>query len=114
MSRIRLERCLYGLLPLVWALLLSHHLPLGMTEAGLLLPVSLSPWLGGVALPLPHWQAQPAVIGFCQSGVVALGTIWSLVILRRMFRHRRGAWIGASCLMLTLAICGRSLVNGSG
>jgi len=113
-SRIRLERCLYGLLPLVWALLLSHHLPLGMTEAGLLLPVSLSPWLGGVALPLPHWQAQPAVIGFCQSGVVALGTIWSLVILRRMFRHRRGAWIGASCLMLTLAICGRSLVNGSG
>jgi hypothetical protein len=46
--------------------------------------------------------------------VVALGAIWSLVILRRLFSHRRSAWIGASSLMVALAICGRWLVNGSG
>jgi hypothetical protein len=63
---------------------------------------------------LPHWQAQPAVIAFCQSGVVALGAIWSLVILRRLFSHRCSVWIGATSLMVTLAICGRWLVNGSG
>ena len=40
---LRRQRVLYGLLPLLWALLLARYLPLGMVEAGQLLPVSLTP-----------------------------------------------------------------------
>jgi len=103
-SRERLLRTLYGLLPLVWALLLARHLPLGMGEAGQLLPVSL----GQPALPA--WSADPHVVGFCQSAVVLGGWIWTVVLLRRQLTNSRLAWGGASVLALTLAAAGRTLM----
>jgi len=112
-SQARLERTLYGLLPLIWGLLLADHLPLGMAEAGQLLPVSVSPLVGEQAWTLPYWQADTHVIGFCQSGVVAIGAIWSLVILRRMLCNNRRAWIGASVLMISLAFGGHWMVQGT-
>lgn len=118
-SQARLTRTLYGLLPLVWALLLARHLPLGMSEAGQVLAVSaapLQPWLAPGGLDpallnrLPAWQADAHVIGFCQSAVVLLGLIWAVVLLRRQLVSRQPAWIGASLLAVVLALAGRWLV----
>ena len=108
----RLRRTLYGLLPLVWALLLARHLPIGMDEAGQLLPVSLAPlasaqpWLEH----LPAWRADAHVIAFCQTAAVLTGWTASVVVLRRLLANNRVAWIGASCLALLLACGGRWLV----
>jgi polyferredoxin len=102
-SQARLIRTLYGLLPLVWALLLARHLPIGMAEAGTLLPVS-----GLVAAPA--WSADPHVIAFCQSVAVVLGLSWAVVLLRRQLARSRRAWLGASALAVLLAAAGRWLV----
>jgi len=103
-SRDRLVRTLYGLLPLIWALLLARHLPLGMGEAGLLLPVSFG-------LPsLPSWQADGHVIAFCQSAAVLAGLMGAVLLLRRQLANSRPAWVGASALALALAASGRWLV----
>jgi hypothetical protein len=112
-SAPRLRRTLYGLLPLVWALLLARHLPTGMAEAGALLPVSFAPLAAGTdswPTQLPAWRADPHVIGFCQSAVVVLGWCAAVVVLRRLLANRRLAWIGASALALLLAGAGRWLV----
>jgi hypothetical protein len=100
---------LYGFLPLVWALLLARHLPMGMGEAGRLLPVSLWPWLGEQAGDLPSWSADLHVIAYCQSAVLLLGTLWSLVILRRLL-GRQQELVLASGLALSTAILGRWLI----
>ena len=111
-SAPRLRRTLYGLLPLVWGLLLARHLPLGMAEAGQLLPVSLAPlapaqpWLAH----LPAWRADAHVIAFCQSAVVLAGGCASLVVLRRLLANQRAAWIGAALLSLLLGCGGRWLL----
>ena len=111
-SAPRLRRTLYGLLPLLWALLLARHLPLGMAEAGQLLPVSLAPlapagpWLA----ELPSWRADAHVIAFCQSAAVLAGWSASVVVLRRLLTNNRLAWVGASGLALALACAGRWLV----
>ncbi|MEB3271213.1 MAG: 4Fe-4S binding protein [Synechococcus sp.] len=75
---------LYVLLPLLWAVLLADHLPLGMAEAGRLLPVSLAPLSPRLAELLPGWSAQPAVIGFCQSLVILPAALTCVVLQRRL------------------------------
>ena len=109
-SRQRLRRTLYGLLPLIWALLLARHLPLGMGEAGQFLPVSLSPLNETWTESLPSWQADDHVIAFCQSLAVLLGWGSSVVLLRRQLASHRVAWLGASGLAVALAMAGRWLV----
>ena len=94
---------LYALLPLLWALLLARHLPLGMGEAGLLLPVSFG------LLALPHWQADPHVIGFCQSAVVLVGALGAAVLIPRLLPAGRRRW-GSQLLALALAAGGRWLL----
>ena len=113
-SAPRLRRTLYGLLPLVWALLLARHLPIGMAEAGAVLPVSFAPlaatadaaWLAA----LPAWRADLHVIAFCQSAAVLVGWLATVALLRRLLANNRTAWVGASALALLLAGCGRWLV----
>ena len=107
-SRLRLG--LYAGLPLLWALLLADHLPLGMAEAGRLLPVSLSPWYGELASRLPAWSADRHVIAFCQSTVVLLGLGGTLVLLRRLLLPSRWRGLALSGLALGLAAAGRWLV----
>ena len=109
-SRERIRRTLYGLLPLVWALLLARHLPLGMSEAGQLLPVSLAPTDWSWSQNLPTWKADSHVIAFCQSTFVLLGWGASVVLLRRQLANHRTTWMGASGLALVLALAGRWLV----
>ncbi len=100
-SRARLA--LYGLLPLLWALLLARHLPTGMAEAGLVLPVSLG---GG----WPGWSADPHVVAFCQSAVLLVGVAGSLVLLRRLvLPSRRLLWLSSAAAVL-LGAGGRWLV----
>ena len=109
-SRERIRRTLYGLLPLVWALLLARHLPLGMSEAGQLFPVSLAPRDWGWSQTLPTWRADSHVSAFCQSTFVLLGWGASVALLRRQLANHRTAWMGASGLALVLALAGRWLV----
>jgi len=80
----RRRQLLYALLPLVWALLLARHLPLGLAEAGQVVPVTLAPLQLSWAAWLPGWSADPHVIAFCQSAVVLLGLGGSLVLVPRL------------------------------
>ena len=102
---------LYGLLPLVWALLLARHLPLGMGEAGELLRASAFAWMGADAAQLPGWSADPHVVAFCQSAVVALGLVGSLVILRRLYLSKPPMLALGSALAMAGALAGRWLTG---
>ena len=94
---------LYALLPLLWTLLLARHLPLGMGEAGMLLPASF-----GLA-SLPHWQADPHVLAFCQSAAALVGLLGSALLLPRFLPAGAGRW-GGLLLAAALAAGGRWLV----
>ncbi len=107
-SRLRLS--LYALLPLLWALMLADHLPLGMAEAGLVLPVSVAPWWPEAPGWLPAWSADGHVIAFCQSLVVAVGVAGSVVLLRRLLQPLRWGWLALGWLALGLGAGGRWLV----
>jgi hypothetical protein len=101
---------LYALLPLLLSVMLAHHLALGMAEAGMVLPVSVGPWLGGSALQLPSWSADPHVIGFCQTLAVGVGLAGSVVLLRRLLLPDRLGWLLQAALTLLIAGAGRWLV----
>jgi polyferredoxin len=107
-SRLRL--LLYALLPLLWALMLAHSLPLGMGEGGLLLPVSLAPLAPRLAAGLPAWSADPHVVAFCQSLATAVGVAGSAVLLRRLLQPTGMGWLALSALALGLGVAGRVLV----
>ncbi len=107
-SRLRLS--LYALLPLLWALMLADHLPLGMAEGGLVLPVSASPWWPQLAARLPGWSADGHVIAFCQTLVLAVGVAGSVVLLRRLLQPLRWGWLALGWLALGLGAGGRWLV----
>lgn len=109
-SHKRTRRTLYGLLPLIWALLLTRHLPTGLSEAGQLLPVSLAAMNWSWTQSLPAWQADFHVIAFCQSTVVLIGWGGSVFLLRRQLATDRMAWLGASGFALGLTLAGRWLV----
>ena len=98
---------LYVLLPLLWGLMLADHLPLGLAEAGRILPVSLAPLLPAqLTQALPSWSADPAVIGFCQSLLLLPLPLAALVLQRRLLPM---AWQGS--LLLTLLAVGLTAVG---
>ena len=101
---------LYALLPLLWALMLAQHLPLGMAEAGQLLPVALAPLGSGSLLNGWQWSADGHVIAFCQSLVVALGVLASIVLLRRLLQLEFRHWLWLRGLPLLRGAGGRWLV----
>ena len=95
------RRWLYSGLPLLWGLLLARHLPIGMAEAGTLLPQG---W--------PSWSADTNVINFCQSLVVATAWAGSAVLLSRLITRSWFPWILASSALLMVALGGRWLLQG--
>ncbi len=111
LEKQQLQRTLYGLLPLLWALMLAQYLPLGMNEGGAVLPVSFAALDPSWGATLPAWRADSHVIAFCQSGAVGLGLLWSVVLLRRQLATNRRAWIVTSAWVLLLALGGRWLVG---
>jgi NAD-dependent dihydropyrimidine dehydrogenase PreA subunit len=98
----RARLLLYGLLPLLWALMLAHTLPVGMGEGGQVLSVSLA--------ALPGWSADPHVVAFCQSVVCGVGVIGSAVLLRRLLQLNAAASLLLSALALGIGVAGRVLV----
>ena len=93
------RRWLYAGLPLLWALLLARHLPIGMAEAGTVLPHG---W--------PQWSADPHVIGFCQTLVVGIGWIGAAILSRRLLDLDSRAWVMGSMVLLLVSFSGRWLV----
>ena len=93
------RRWLYACLPLLWALLLARHLPLGMLEAGTVLPAG---W--------PTWQADHHVIGFCQTVVVGIGWLGAAVLLRRLVDLNSRGWLTGTMMLLLMGMAGRWLV----
>jgi len=93
------RRWLYACLPLLWALLLARHLPLGMLEAGTVLPAG---W--------PSWQADHHVIGFCQTVVVGIGWLGAAVLLRRLVDLNSRGWLTGTMMLLLMGMAGRWLV----
>ncbi len=93
------RRWLYAGLPLLWALLLARHLPIGIAEAGTVLPQG---W--------PHWSADPHVIGFCQTMVVGIGWVGAAILSRRLLDLDRRAWVMGSMMLLLISFSGRWLV----
>jgi hypothetical protein len=102
----RRRQLLYALLPLVWALLLARHLPLGLGEAGQVVPVTLAPLQLPWAELLPGWSADPHVIAFCQSAVVLLGLAGSMVLVPRL--------MPLSPLPMAAVLVGVALLAGAG
>ena len=79
--------------------LLAWHLPLGMLEAGTVLPTG---W--------PQWSADPQLIGFCQSLKVSIGWGGAVVHLRRLLVQNSTQWVSSSLILLILSLAGRWLV----
>ncbi len=98
----RLRLLLYGLLPLLWSLMLAHFLPFGMGEGGRLLQV--------VDPALPGWSADSHVVAFCQSLVMAVGLSGSLLLLRRLLQPSGWRWLLLCLLATGLGAGGRWLV----
>ena len=89
---------------MLWALLLARYLPLGLQEAGLLLPVSFG-WPD-----LPYWRADTHVIAFCQSAAVLVGVGGTAMLIPRFQPAGWSRW-GGLALALVLEAAGRWLVT---
>jgi len=73
----------YGYLPLVLAGNLAHHLRLGLTEAGRILPVTFATFgLSGEGLPV--FVAHPAVMAFLQGVTLIAGVLLSMVLTQKI------------------------------
>ena len=73
----------YGYLPLVLAGNLAHHLRLGLTEAGRILPVTFATFgLNGEGLPV--FVAHPAVMAFLQGVTLIAGVLLSMVLTQKI------------------------------
>lgn len=99
-------RLAYGYLPLVLGANLAYYLPLGLGEAGQLLPVTFATF-GLDGSGLPSWQAHPAVIGFLQTTTLVASTLASLLlsqkIARSPLRQMWHPWVGIIALAWGIA-----------
>lgn len=84
-SRSFLE-LIYGFLPLVWAGNLAHYIPMGLGEAGRLLPVTWAT-LGFHGEGLPILVAHPAVITFLQGVTLILGLGLTVILTHKIGRQ---------------------------
>lgn len=77
------EELAYGYLPLVLAGNLAYYLPLGLGEAGQILPITVATF-GFSAQGLPILVAHPAVIDFLQGTLLILGVILSIILTQKI------------------------------
>ncbi len=76
----------YGYLPLVLAANLAYYLPLGLGEAGRIIPVGLATFgLSGAGWPI--LVAHPAAIAFLQGAVLLFGSFCSLLLTQKIARQ---------------------------
>lgn len=76
----------YGYLPLVLGANLAYYLPLGLGEAGRIIPVSLATFgLQGEGLPI--LVAHPATINFLQGVSLGVGMLLALVLTQKIARQ---------------------------
>ena len=68
---------------------------------------------GGTLLPVgwPRWSADPHVVSFCQTVLIAIGWIGAVVLIRRLLVPERFNQILGSMVMMVLSFAGRWLVS---
>ena len=68
---------------------------------------------GGTLLPVgwPSWSADPHVVGFCQTVLIAIGWIGAVVLIRRLIVPERFNRMLGSMVMMVLSFAGRWLVS---
>ncbi|NJL83216.1 MAG: 4Fe-4S binding protein, partial [Chloroflexaceae bacterium] len=76
----------YGYLPLALAANLAHYLPLGLGEAGKILPVAAITF-GFTGVGLPTLVAHPAAIAFLQGSLLLLGILLAMVLTPKIARQ---------------------------
>jgi transcriptional regulator with AAA-type ATPase domain/NAD-dependent dihydropyrimidine dehydrogenase PreA subunit len=77
---------IYGYLPFVLAANLAYYLPLGLGEAGRILPVSLATFgLSGEGLPI--LVAHPAAINFVQGMSLIAGMLFAVSLTQKIARQ---------------------------
>ncbi|XFA72387.1 sigma 54-interacting transcriptional regulator [Thermosynechococcaceae cyanobacterium Okahandja] len=78
-------RLAYGYLPLVLGANLAYYLPLGLGEAGQLVPVTLATFGLSTGMSV-QWSAHPAVIAFLQTAALGVSVVASLVLSQKISR----------------------------
>ncbi|ACB50848.1 nitrogen assimilation regulatory protein [Crocosphaera subtropica ATCC 51142] len=73
----------YGYLPLVLAGNLAYYLPLGLGEAGQILPITLATF-GFSVQGVPVMVAHPAVITFLQETLLIFGVVLSIILTQKI------------------------------
>ncbi len=76
----------YGYLPLVLGANIAHYLHLGLTEMGLVAPVTLAT-IGLNSFSAPAIAADPAVIAFLQGTVLVASALLSVVLTQKIARQ---------------------------
>jgi len=76
----------YGYLPLVLGANVAHYLHLGLTEMGLVAPVTLAT-IGISGVTAPAIVADPAVIAFLQGTVLLATALLSIVLTQKIARQ---------------------------
>ncbi|MBF2097970.1 MAG: sigma 54-interacting transcriptional regulator [Gloeomargaritaceae cyanobacterium C42_A2020_066] len=77
----------YGYLPLIWGANLTHYLPLGLGEAGRIVPVTWTTFGAMSPVASPVLVAHPAVIAFLQGTTLISTTLASLWVSQNIARQ---------------------------
>lgn len=77
----------YGYLPLVLMGNLAHYSPLGLGEAGRILPVTLATFGLAGTTNLPIFVAHPAVIAFLQGTALIFGVLASILLTGKIAKQ---------------------------
>ncbi len=98
-------KLVYGYLPMVLAANLAHYLYLALTEAGKIMPLTMTTFgLSGAGLPV--FTADPAVISFLQGITLLIGLLCSVIVATNIAKEswRRLLPQHLSSLLLTVSL----------
>jgi len=94
----------YGYLPLVLTISLAYYLPLGLGEAGQILPITWTTFnLDGSNLPV--FVAHPAVISFLEGVTIILGIISTVILSQKIARQSFKLLLPQHLSTLSLGAC---------
>lgn len=110
-SPLSFVKLAYGYLPLVLGCSLAHYLPLGLGEAGRILPVTLATFgLNGEGLPI--WVAHPATIAFLQATTLVFSVILTAILTQKIARKSVRSLFGQHLAAIVLTASMWAIIVG--